>query len=57
MRVVVNGLQLAWTLGILRLRFNPIRWRPLLFLLRILILIINMRPLLCSSRSFAGANG
>ncbi|CAN0870103.1 hypothetical protein LINGRAHAP2_LOCUS9428 [Linum grandiflorum] len=36
--------------------FNLTRWQQLLFLPRILTWIINMRPLFCSSRSFAAVN-
>ncbi|CAN0875096.1 hypothetical protein LINGRAHAP2_LOCUS10631 [Linum grandiflorum] len=37
--------------------FSRTRWQPLLFLIRFLIWIINVRLLFCSSRSFAVISG
>ncbi|CAN0891302.1 Putative ribonuclease H protein At1g65750, partial [Linum grandiflorum] len=56
MRAIVDGLNIAWFLGICRIRVQSDSMAVIAILLMTLLLIINMRTLLCNSRSYAAAN-
>ncbi|CAN0861118.1 hypothetical protein LINGRAHAP2_LOCUS8126 [Linum grandiflorum] len=57
MGAVVDGFQLAWTLGIRRLRVQSDSMAVIFIFFKILLLFIIMLPMLCSSRSYIVANG
>ncbi|CAN0918206.1 hypothetical protein LINGRAHAP2_LOCUS30737 [Linum grandiflorum] len=55
MRAIVNGLNIAWNLVIRCIRVKSNSMAAIPILLMSLLFIINMRPLLCSLRSFVAA--